>query len=124
MATRREVIVGAAGIAAGAALADLPATAESEQSVVDDALGSPEMTQYCYTLNVHGGDHDALQAALGHYQQLCEVMVAHGHSRPFSSNRLVMSNLLSETSAANAEAVEEFCAAWSGHGQKPRTSEA
>ena len=80
--------------------------------------------QYGYVLNVHGGDHAALQAALVHYQMLCEVMVANGHSHPFASNRLVMSNLLMETSAAHAEAVEEFCEAWSESGQKRRTSEA
>jgi hypothetical protein len=77
--------------------------------------------QYGYTLNVHGGDHDALQAALVHYQQFCELMVAHGHTRPFASNRLVMSNLLSQTSALNAEAVEEFCEAWPAREQR-RTS--
>ena len=80
--------------------------------------------QYGYVLNVHGGDHDALQAALVHYQMLCEAMVANGHSHPFASNRLVMSNLLMETSAANAEASEEFCAAWPRPGQQRRTSEA
>jgi hypothetical protein len=122
MATRREVMVGAAGIAAGAALADLPATAESERSVVDDAPGRPVMTQYSYTLNVHGGDHDALQAALVHYQQLCEVMVANGHSHPFAFNRLAMSNLLMETSAANAEAVQEFSDAWPDRGARQRES--
>ena len=82
------------------------------------------MTQYSYTLKVHGGDHDALQAALVHYQMLCEAMVANGHSHPFASNRLVMSNLLMETSAAHTEALHKFCEAWPARGQQRRTSEA
>ena len=121
--TRREVIAGAAGLATGAALAAVPATAASEPLPLDDAPRSPDMTQYCYTLTVHGGDHDALQAALVHYQQLCEVMVANGHTRPFANTRLVISNMLSQTSAAHAEALEEFCEAWKGRGAQRRTSD-
>ena len=31
------------------------------------------MSQYDYTLTVHGGDHNALQSALVHYQLFCEA---------------------------------------------------
>ena len=82
------------------------------------------MTQYAYTLTINGADHDVLQAALVHYQQICEVMVANGHTRPFANNRLVISNMLGETAAAHAEAWEEFCEAWPERGQKRRTSKA
>ena len=112
--SRREVLArAAAGVAVGA----LPSATALEST-------AEARMQYGYVLNVHGGDHDALQAALVHYQMLCEAMVANGHSHPFASNRLVMSNLLMETSAANAEASEEFCAAWPRPGQQRRTSEA
>lgn len=80
------------------------------------------MTQYAYVLHVHGGDHDALQAALVHYQQICEVMVANGHSYPFASNRLKMSNMLRQTSAAEAEAVHEFCEFWEKKARGSRAS--
>ena len=76
------------------------------------------MTEYAYTLTINGGDHDALQAALVQYQMLCEAMVANGHAYPFASNRLKMSNLLRETSAANTEAVEEFCEACAKRSQR------
>jgi hypothetical protein len=121
--TRREVIAGAAGVAAGTALGAVPATAANEPSPSGDAARSPDMTQYCYTLTINGGDHDALQAALVHYQQICEVMVANGHTRPFANYRLKMSNMLSHTSAAHAEALHEFCEEWKGRGAQRRTSE-
>ena len=109
--TRREVLAGAA---AASVFVALPAEAASEPIFMEDdeEAGRPELAQYGYVLHVHAGDHDALQAALVHYQQICEIMVANGHSHPFASNRLTMSNMLRQTSAANAEAVHEFCEYW------------
>jgi hypothetical protein len=110
--SRRDVLAGAAGLAAGSALSLLPsATAPAQTFVFEPSSGSPAMTQNAYTMIVHGGDHDAMQAALVHYQQLCKAMMENGNQFPFASNHLVMDNLLRQTSAANAEAVEEFCEA-------------
>ena len=78
------------------------------------------MSQYGYTLNVHGGDHRAMQDAFRLYAEKCEAEVAAGNSYPFASNLLTMQNLLQETTELDSEACHEFCEAMSRMGPRRR----
>ena len=69
------------------------------------------MSQYGYTLNVHGGDHRSIQDALRLYAEKCKAEIDAGNKYPFASDLMTMHNLLRETEGLNAEAYRGFEAA-------------
>ena len=66
------------------------------------------MSQYGYRLNVHGGDHKAIQRAFRLYAERCEAEAKAGNEDPFASDLMKMHNLLHETEELDREAYREF----------------